>query len=73
MIPPSTGCLLETSLPIGPPKTHPKSPEAGPLAAQPILPSSIVSSSFQGVVLMDYEPKGEDELRLRVEEEVRVL
>jgi hypothetical protein len=33
----------------------------------------IISSSFQGIALMDYDPKGEDELALKKDEPLRVL
>jgi hypothetical protein len=47
--------------------------DSGALAKQPIPPSFIVSSSFQGVALMQYDAKGEDELSMRKDEQLRVL
>jgi hypothetical protein len=64
--------MLETSHAIGPPK-HPVTGDAGALSKQFILPGSIVSSSFQGIALMDYEVKGEDELTIKKDELLRVL
>jgi hypothetical protein len=66
------GCLLETNRPIGPPATR-VAGDLGALAKQPIPPLYIVSSSFQGVALMQYDAKGEDELSMRKDEQLRVL
>lgn len=66
------GCLLEVSHPIGPSVGTNRS-DVAPLARTPISPGSIISSSFQGVVLMDYEAGGEDELPLKKDEQLRVL
>ena len=66
------GCLLETSQPIGPPK-GPTASDSGALANQPIPPDLIVSSSFDGVALMQYDAKGDDELSLLNEDKLRVL
>lgn len=66
------GCLLEVSHPIGPSGGTNRS-DVAPLARTPISPGSIISSSFQGVVLMDYEAGGEDELPLKKDEQLRVL
>lgn len=38
----------------------------------PLPPSHIVSSSYAGFVLMDYDSKGDDELTLKEGEKVRV-
>jgi len=38
----------------------------------PLPPSAIMSSSYPGVVLMDYEAKGGDELTLKEGERVKV-
>ena len=67
------GCLLEVSQPVGPADPQYVTEGKPPLANQPILPNMIVSSSFQGIALMDYDPKGEDELALRKDELLRVL
>jgi hypothetical protein len=40
---------------------------------RPILPLSIVSTSFPGVALMDYQGKGEEELDLIKDESLRVF
>lgn len=67
------GCLLEVSQPVGPAEPQYISEGKPPLANQPILPNIIISSSFQGIALMDYDPKGEDELALKKDEPLRVL
>ena len=68
-----SGCLLEVSQPVGPVDPQYITEGKPPLADQPILPDMIISSSFQGIALMDYDPKGEDELALKKDELLRVL
>ncbi|GHJ87582.1 hypothetical protein NliqN6_3984 [Naganishia liquefaciens] len=67
------GCLLEVSQPVGPVDPQYITEGKPPLADQPILPDMIISSSFQGIALMDYDPKGEDELALKKDELLRVF
>jgi hypothetical protein len=38
----------------------------------PLAPTSIMSSSYPGLVLMDYESKSDDELTLKEGEKVKV-
>lgn len=73
-----SGCLLETTQPVAIGNSSSSSsaeanPLARPLADQPIKPNVIASSSFQGVALMDYDVRGEDELQLHTHEPLRVL
>ncbi|KAG1741085.1 hypothetical protein EDB19DRAFT_1706210 [Suillus lakei] len=65
------GCLLETNVPvasaIAEATAASKTPGSSemPLAADsktPILPLSIISTSFPGIALMDYKKKGEEEV-----------
>jgi len=50
------------------------SPPALPSAARtPILPLSIVSTSFPGIALMDYKKKGDEELDLVKDDSLRVF
>ena len=69
------GCLLETSVPVatavGDARTaraSSSSPPTSPVSKTPILPQSILSTSFPGVALMDYKKKGDEELAHRVGE-----
>ena len=65
------GCLLELSSPIlG--MTVPGSAIPVYPGLSRIPPTSIVSSSYPGIVLMDYDAQGEDELTLREGEPVNV-
>lgn len=49
-------------------------PPASPFMARtPILPLSIISTSFPGVALMDYKKKGEEELDLVKDDALRVF
>ncbi|EPQ56437.1 hypothetical protein GLOTRDRAFT_59689 [Gloeophyllum trabeum ATCC 11539] len=77
------GCLLETSVPVasavaeatalrgGSSNDHsPSSPQA---KKTPILPLSIVSTSFPGVALTDYKGKGDEELDLVKDDALRVF
>lgn len=80
------GCLLETSVPPAtaisqalsqPPSPSPQnlaSPIGGkPMSDSPILPSSIVSTSYPGVALMDWQPQGDHELDLVKDDLLRVF
>lgn len=72
-----SGCLLETTQPVAQGSANSAGMDtdalARPLADKPIKPSVIASSSFQGIALMDYEVRGEDELQLQTHESLRVL
>lgn len=62
------GCLLEISSPIAA-----ITPSLGEYPGLSPLPATaIMSSSYLGVVLMDYEAKGGDELTLKEGEKVKV-
>jgi hypothetical protein len=67
-----SGCLLEISSPISivSPAISDVVPPFPGLA--PLLPTAIMSSSYPGVVLMDYDAKGDDELDLREGDRVKV-
>jgi protein STE50 len=75
------GCLLETNVPVASAiklassgEASPKTPAtAGSGKKTPILPLSIISTSFPGIALMDYEKKGEEELDLVKDESLRVF
>ncbi|PFH51952.1 hypothetical protein AMATHDRAFT_58183 [Amanita thiersii Skay4041] len=71
------GCLLETNVPVA-------SAIAEATAAKgdtnpdgtnktPILPLSIISTSYPGIALMDYKKKGEEELDLVKDDALRVF
>ncbi|KAK4684078.1 protein STE50, partial [Tremellales sp. Uapishka_1] len=66
------GCLLELSSPIS--AVSPTTPEMTSLipGRQPLPPAAIMSSSYPGIVLMDYEAKGDDELTLKEGDKIRV-
>jgi hypothetical protein len=49
------------------------SPPEMPVSKRPILPLSIICKSFLGIVLMDYEKKGEEELDLVKDDALRVF
>ena len=61
------GCLLETTVP---PSTFASTPVS---SAIPINPLSIISVSTPGVALMDYTPRGSDEISLKKEDRLRVF
>lgn len=79
------GCLLETRIPVATAiaeaaaavgstttsSSHPSSP-LNPTKT-PILPLNIVSTSFPGYALMDYKKKGEEELDLVKDDQLRVF
>lgn len=80
------GCLLETSIPPAvaiseargahpSPRTGSSSPNGSPAAAHksPILPSKIISTSFPGIALMNYQGRGEHELSLTRGDILRVF
>ncbi|KAF8817501.1 hypothetical protein BYT27DRAFT_7074375 [Phlegmacium glaucopus] len=76
------GCLLETNVPVASAiaeATAAKngstsgSPPETPITKTPILPLSIISTSFPGVALMDYNKKGEEELDLVKDDALRVF
>ncbi|WWD18066.1 hypothetical protein CI109_102513 [Kwoniella shandongensis] len=66
------GCLLELSQPISVVSPSPNGQIAPYPGLSPLPPSAIMSSSYAGHVLMDYEAKGDDELTLKEGEQVRV-
>ena len=74
------GCLLETKVPVSVAieeaanatrATASNPPEQ--VSRTPILPLSILSTSFPGVALMDYRKKGEEELDLQKDDTLRVF
>ena len=76
------GCLLETNVPVASAiaeATAAKgvstcgSPPTSPVSKTPILPLSIISTSFPGIALMDYKKKGDEELDLVKDEALRVF
>ncbi|GJE91066.1 hypothetical protein PsYK624_072140 [Phanerochaete sordida] len=72
------GCLLETSVPVSTAIEQATakggaSPPATQQGSTPILPLSILSTSFPGVALMDYTKKGEEELTLQKDDTLRVF
>jgi hypothetical protein len=78
------GCLLETSVPVasaieqataakGSTASRNGSPPTTPVSKTPILPLSIISTSFPGIALMDYKKKGEEELDLIKDDALRVF
>ncbi|KAJ3906368.1 hypothetical protein F5879DRAFT_797754 [Lentinula edodes] len=73
------GCLLETNVPVASAiaeATAAKSATGSdtPVTSKtPILPLSIISTSFPGIALMDYKKKGEEELDLAKDDVLRVF
>ena len=75
------GCLLETKVPVASAiaeataaKQGSGSPPATPSVSKtPILPLSIISTSFPGIALMDYKKKGDEELDLVKDDALRVF
>jgi hypothetical protein len=75
------GCLLETNVPVASAIAEATAAKTSgsfepPLAADsktPILPLSIISTSFPGIALMDYKKKGEEELNLVKDDTLRVF
>ncbi|KZV92373.1 RA-domain-containing protein [Exidia glandulosa HHB12029] len=69
------GCLLETKVPVATAVAE-AAGSASPSAVagkNPILPLSIISTSFPGVALMDYHKKGDEELELHKDDALRVF
>ncbi|OCF38560.1 hypothetical protein I317_07670 [Kwoniella heveanensis CBS 569] len=66
------GCLLELSQPISLISPTPTGEVTIYPGLSPIPPSSIISSSYAGNVLMDYEAKEDTELSLKEGDRVRV-
>ncbi|KAG6910228.1 hypothetical protein DXG01_012363 [Tephrocybe rancida] len=76
------GCLLETNVPVASAiaeataakgSSTSGSPPETPLSKTPILPLSIISTSFPGIALMDYTKKGDEELDLVKDDALRVF
>lgn len=75
------GCLLETNIPVASAVAEATaarsnaagSPPSSPASKTPILPLSILSTSFPGVALMDYRKKGDEELDLVKDDLLRVF
>ncbi|KAJ7460650.1 hypothetical protein FB451DRAFT_1371522 [Mycena latifolia] len=80
------GCLLETNVPVASAiaeataakgssssSSNSDSPPETPVSKTPILPLSIISTSFPGIALMDYKKKGEEELDLVKDDALRVF
>ncbi|KAH9935908.1 uncharacterized protein BXZ73DRAFT_45294 [Epithele typhae] len=74
------GCLLETKVPVSVAIAEAtarggagSSPPLSPAGTTPILPLSILSTSFPGIALMDYKRKGEEELDLQKDDCLRVF
>ncbi|KAJ7035617.1 hypothetical protein C8F04DRAFT_1097874 [Mycena alexandri] len=80
------GCLLETNVPVASAiaeataakgssssSSDSDSPPETPVSKTPILPLSIISTSFPGVALMDYKKKGDEELDLVKDDALRVF
>lgn len=76
------GCLLETNVPVASAiaeATAAKSATGSvpvvdtPMSKTPILPLSIISTSFPGVALMEYKKKGDEELDLAKDDVLRVF
>ncbi|KAF8557760.1 hypothetical protein OG21DRAFT_1406577 [Imleria badia] len=73
------GCLLETNVPVA--SAIAEATAAAKAAGSsdvsenktPILPLSIISTSFPGVALMDYKKKGDEELDLAKDDALRVF
>ena len=74
------GCLLETKVPVASAIAEATarggvtaSPPLTPPGTTPILPLSILSTSFPGIALMDYKKKGDEELDLLKDDCLRVF
>lgn len=72
------GCLLETNVPVASAIAEAtakggSSPPTAVPGSTPILPLSILSTSFPGIALMDYTKKGEEELTLGKDDSLRVF
>ncbi|KAF5373351.1 hypothetical protein D9615_007469 [Tricholomella constricta] len=76
------GCLLETNVPVASAIAEATAAKGGstsgsppetPISKTPILPLSIISTSFPGIALMDYTKKGDEELDLVKDDALRVF
>ncbi|ESK97684.1 protein kinase regulator [Moniliophthora roreri MCA 2997] len=77
------GCLLETMKPVAVAIREAREARGGSVSEEvdsgggdgknPILPLSIISTSFPGIALMDYKKKGEEELDLVKDDTLRVF
>jgi bZIP factor len=71
------GCLLETNVPVASAIAAAAAVKgtSGPsdVSKTPILPLSIISTSFPGIALMDYNKKGDEELELVEGDQLRVF
>jgi bZIP factor len=76
------GCLLETNVPVASAIAEATAAKNGstssssadtPVSKTPILPLSIISTSFPGIALMDYKKKGDEELDLLKDDALRVF
>ena len=76
------GCLLETKVPVATAIAEATAntrgatgtpPPTTPPGRTPILPLSILSTSFPGIALMDYKKKGDEELDLQKDDCLRVF
>ena len=76
------GCLLETNVPVASAIAEATAAKNGStsgslpettISKTPILPLSIISTSFPGIALMDYNKKGEEELDLVKDDALRVF
>lgn len=74
------GCLLETNVPVAAAIAEATTrtgvtgtPPSTPPGATPILPLSILSTSFPGIALTDYKKKGDEELDLAKDDSLRVF
>ena len=74
------GCLLETNVPVASAIAEANAARALnggsptiPASKTPILPLTILSTSFHGVALMDYRKKGDEELDLVEDDLLRVF
>ena len=74
------GCLLETNVPVAhaiaeaiAARVAAGGSPTSPTSSNPILPLSILSTSFPGVALMNYRKKGNEELDLQEKDLLRVF
>ena len=76
------GCLLETNVPVASAIAEATAAKNGStselppdtlISKTPILPLSIISTSFPGIALMDYSKKGDEELDLAKDDALRVF
>ncbi|KAG6867995.1 hypothetical protein C0993_008602 [Termitomyces sp. T159_Od127] len=72
------GCLLETNVPVASAIAEATAAKGGSgsdggASKTPILPLSIISTSFPGIALMEYTKKGDEELDLAKDDALRVF